>query len=584
MPSVTIWNRLEPYPYSDILRPSLRAALHDPLWLLARQWQLGEFQGEDNGSPIWVEITGECYSLNCYRPGNASGKGISYDPFRVPLECQVESELLDSQNLRLRVESGLHFLKMLGHLAKVYKSDYLKVAGLQLPTADELSKVELDTRRFVVALADRAIDGKRLYELTNDGPGITLADPSNETELNKAILAWRKTYRPLFTSDVSLPAWAGDRLEYNFDVASPMPLVNRTQGRVMDETVLRAAEYSGGHLDWPSFSILAKPESMLGAASSPGQPVSHAGPPAPVSYTGMPLTRFWQFEDGHVNFGAVDVAADDLGRLLLIEYGLVYGNDFFLVPLELPIGSLCRIGALRVFNTFGDESVVEPAGDDQWSMFALTVEGGEADNRLLFLPAALYASQKRKAREGQLPPVPDERIIEEVILARDEMANLVWAIERQVTNAMQRPLLRYDQWVRSSSQSPSDAAPAAEAQGDSPSDPVETVDGQTVAKYRLINTVPDYWCPMELDSAGQHIGLRIYNKERLPQGRILRETDPNSFVLYEEEVPRSGIRVQRAYQYVRWVDGSHHVWIGRRKAMGHGEASSGLRFDFPEVT
>jgi phosphoribosylformylglycinamidine (FGAM) synthase-like amidotransferase family enzyme len=38
-------------------------------------------------------------------------------------------------------------------------------------------------------------------------------------------------------------------------------------------------------------------------------------------------------------------------------------------------------------------------------------------------------------------------------------------------------------------------------------------------------------------------------------------------------------RVTRSFQYARWVDGSTHVWMGRRKQPGRGEGSSGLRFD-----
>ena len=30
--------------------------MHDPLWMLTRQWQLGEFEGEDSGSPIYVKV------------------------------------------------------------------------------------------------------------------------------------------------------------------------------------------------------------------------------------------------------------------------------------------------------------------------------------------------------------------------------------------------------------------------------------------------------------------------------------------------------------------------------------------------
>ena len=43
MPTVSRWNRLEPYGRTLDLEGGLRAEVHDPLWMLGRQWQLGEF-------------------------------------------------------------------------------------------------------------------------------------------------------------------------------------------------------------------------------------------------------------------------------------------------------------------------------------------------------------------------------------------------------------------------------------------------------------------------------------------------------------------------------------------------------------
>jgi hypothetical protein len=65
------------------------------------------------------------------------------------------------------------------------------------------------------------------------------------------------------------------------------------------------------------------------------------------------------------------------------------------------------------------------------------------------------------------------------------------------------------------------------------------------------------------------------------QGRILNPdgTSDQGLGIFEEEIPREGVRVTRSYQYTRWFDGSTHLWIGRRKQIGSGEGSSGLRFD-----
>ena len=48
---------------------SLQARIYDPLWLLARQWQFGEFQGEDNGSPVMARWRAESARLTRYHAG-----------------------------------------------------------------------------------------------------------------------------------------------------------------------------------------------------------------------------------------------------------------------------------------------------------------------------------------------------------------------------------------------------------------------------------------------------------------------------------------------------------------------------------
>ena len=48
VPSITSWVRLEPRSHDATMREGIRARVYDPLWLLARQWQVGEFEGEDS--------------------------------------------------------------------------------------------------------------------------------------------------------------------------------------------------------------------------------------------------------------------------------------------------------------------------------------------------------------------------------------------------------------------------------------------------------------------------------------------------------------------------------------------------------
>ena len=55
-PSVTIWNRLEGRPRSVDFTRALRAEVRDGLWMLTRQWQMGEFHGDDAGSPVLARV------------------------------------------------------------------------------------------------------------------------------------------------------------------------------------------------------------------------------------------------------------------------------------------------------------------------------------------------------------------------------------------------------------------------------------------------------------------------------------------------------------------------------------------------
>src|SRR4051812_42833779 len=51
-PTLVGWNRLEGRPRRADPKDALRAEVHDALFMLTRQWQMGEYKGDDAGSPI----------------------------------------------------------------------------------------------------------------------------------------------------------------------------------------------------------------------------------------------------------------------------------------------------------------------------------------------------------------------------------------------------------------------------------------------------------------------------------------------------------------------------------------------------
>ena len=51
-----VWNRLEPRSREVEFDTALAAQVHDPLWMLTRQWMIGEFKGEDAGSAVLAKL------------------------------------------------------------------------------------------------------------------------------------------------------------------------------------------------------------------------------------------------------------------------------------------------------------------------------------------------------------------------------------------------------------------------------------------------------------------------------------------------------------------------------------------------
>ena len=88
---------------------------------------------------------------------------------------------------------------------------------------------------------------------------------------------------------------------------------------------------------------------------------ARAALPTPVGYPGKPADRYWEFEDAKSRSAASTAAPVNLARMLLVEYALVFGNDWFVVPVDMPVGSLFRTTKFRVRDTFGVESLIGPS-------------------------------------------------------------------------------------------------------------------------------------------------------------------------------------------------------------------------------
>ena len=88
MASAVVNNRLEGHTRGTDLRPGLQAGVHDALWLLARQRQLGEFDGLDAGTPIGAAIVVHAVPIAAWQPKGE--QSVAYDR-STPLEALVEA-------------------------------------------------------------------------------------------------------------------------------------------------------------------------------------------------------------------------------------------------------------------------------------------------------------------------------------------------------------------------------------------------------------------------------------------------------------------------------------------------------------
>ena len=112
-PSHTVWSRLDPLPTSDDVSESLQARVADPLWMLARQWQFNEFQGEDAGSPISVALAAVGLPFRTLLRDRDSETGVDLPPGAAPLEAMVEHEQVLAVHPKLNAQAGQHLMRRL---------------------------------------------------------------------------------------------------------------------------------------------------------------------------------------------------------------------------------------------------------------------------------------------------------------------------------------------------------------------------------------------------------------------------------------------------------------------------------------
>jgi hypothetical protein len=568
MTSVTVWTRLEPHPRDGSMQRSLQAQVRDPLWLLARQWQLGELAGEDAGSPVQATMSVQSRPLTGYAPNDSGVADVAFEE-TLALETHVERVPV-TLNVRGSAQLGRHvenaIRAALPAAAAQAAIEALRSAYPIAATAPPDAAEDALGRAMRATLAGRVLDGLALaaaYAVSQSGGTPNPPLPAEATQpAIAAALADLLAYRTsLYSEPSGDAAWRSRRLDYAASVTSTA----LAPGAAAADTVaLVASDFHGGEMDWFSFS-LAKPAAEEGPTTTPPEATVETFNflPGHVTFRGMPASRWWDFEDGVTDFGALTPEKVDLATLLVMEFALVFGNDWFVVPVPTGVGSLSQVTTLLVTDSFGVRTVVEPTeslpigdGGPVWSLFKLTGDG-ERSPYLLLPP--------------RLGVVMEGEPLEDVLFLRDDMAAMAWAVEHRLQGPMDAPI---------------DALQVAfehDAALPEPPLPVQ-VPGGPEQTYVLETSVPDNWIPMVPVVAPS--GARYLRRGILVRpGRgdihaaaeLLEPAHP--LFVADESVPREGTEVTRAFRRIRWSDGSTATWLAHRARPGRGPGWSGLAFD-----
>ncbi len=609
-----IWNRLEPRSREVDFDEALAARVHDPLWMLSRQWQVGEFQGEDTGSAVLAKVAQRITPVASHQIGTAPQPQA--EDGTLPAEARVEQLPIEFPAIT-RAQIGRTFVLMLGEASAAAVAAGTLAAPLDLaayrarlrsdfgvaedpaptasdPVAGARARTAARSRRTTAALAGSAVDGRRIRS--------ALALPSSQipalltgglvaghgpvlAAATARFVAW---FDELYPAPDAGGAWSGAQLEYQATCSLPT-----SHGEVR----LSLAEHASGRLDWWSYDQHSR--SAATAATSTVR--RHSVIPAPAQFAGMPNPRWWQFEDAAVDLGHFRAASTDLARIVVAEFALVYGNNWMVIPCNQQVGTLSEIDGVVVTDVFGQRTLVESAVGasngswSSWDLFSVsprTASEASALGQHLFVPAAL----------GQVIEADPHEV---VTLVRDESANMVWGIERRVPDGLggsedaaevARRFTDALQALTEPAAVPASAGTAAGATGTAADEDAPAL------RYVLGTTVAENWIPFVPVHTGadrRAIQLQRGSMPRFsatgaeiqrirPRTTILRPglTDADlstaDYFVHEEEVPRSGVTVSGKIRRTRWLGGRTVIWHGRTVTSGRGETDSGLRFDVVE--
>ena len=227
--ALLLWQRVEPSVLNDDIKGSLQGAIHDPLWLLSRQWQMGEFRGEDAGTAAFSQIKAVSSPVQQIKLSHLK-KTVPYNIEENPINKIIES-IPASFNLNTRLEAGRMWQRMLLTAGKKTEWNAFRSNPLLQFKLPEF-KYQLDDPEitafndggyehlFSLLSNGRMVDGKVLFEeFRKRKPSDFLSGANPEVdELGNRWMNWVQTRLGL----EAVGSWNNATLEYKVTLAAAM--------------------------------------------------------------------------------------------------------------------------------------------------------------------------------------------------------------------------------------------------------------------------------------------------------------------------------------------------------------------------
>ena len=507
------------------LDEGLRARVADPLWFLARQWQLGELHGEDASSPVAVDVTTR------HQPVSYDRRRPDLDPTVVPAEALLEAEPGDWWTIGRRVRLG----------------------------------------RAAAALLEPAALGPFRFR-TLAAPYERLAD---EIDGRAVFVAGVLAGSPVF-ADVPSPLtdrWSSRLLDYTatFEAGG---------------TALQVPKHDGGDVDW--FSVDADPDAVTITRPDSAEALRRLVVPSRLDYPGAPNPRWWQLEDRAVDIGGFAPDRSHLGTMLLTDVALSHSDDWFSFHVPPPFddpqpqpssGALVRLSDVTVRDSFDQIWPLAPppaSGAGAWSLFHTT---GLDPADLLIWPVTVAPNRG---------PLLDDVLIGVDEDANLAWAVELWADGRQLltdadtdaaiaeTSRTGSRDFRYlpsttlpDHWhpyQRIRAGDPSVGPAPVDGAGDTAGDTAG--DGRSGSWRQAV--LADLTGPVPRPRPGP-VSRLIGGPSGPGLGRG-HELDPTA-------IPSNGVRLQRRAMLARDTNGRPVLWVERSSRPVTGPPTSHLRFD-----